>query len=47
MEMDLLLAEYSSVGVVGNTFDKYVLVLKEREHLKFALQIEEEMVTTL
>ena len=36
MELDLLLAEYSPVGVVGNTIDKYVSVLNEREHLKLA-----------
>ena len=45
--LDLLLAEYSSMGVVRYTFDKYVLVLKGRKHLKFALQTEEGMATTL
>lgn len=31
MELDLLLAEDSLVGGVGNTFEKYVLMVRERE----------------
>lgn len=46
--LDLLLAEHTSPGGVGNTtFDQYVAALKKREELASACVMEEQRATLL
>lgn len=46
-ELDLLLAKYTTVGGLGNTFDQYVVALKKREQLEATLHDLEGKVTSL
>lgn len=46
-KLDLLLAEYASEGVLGNTYEKYVAALKKREQLKAKHTTQEARATLL
>ena len=45
--MDLLLAEHTQEGGVGNTYERFVAALRRREQLKSSLPIEEQQATTM
>jgi len=46
-QLDLLLAEHSSVGGTDNSFQEYVAALKKKEQLEQKLKVAEQRVTAI